>query len=116
MTNIDHTPIEYTTSANNILPQFVDQLRQLYSIIVQNTYVKDTAKHLNRIIQDANNQTMILIVGKQRVGKTTLVNGLLGREVLSVNDQHPTGVNTFIRYGEQEEIKAYFLDGVVAIF
>ncbi|WP_342534914.1 dynamin family protein [Lysinibacillus sp. FSL K6-1151] len=116
MTNIDNTPIEYTTSANNILPQFVDHLRHLYGIIVQNTYVKDTAKHLNRIIQDANNQTMILVVGKERVGKTTLVNGLLGREILSVDDQHPTGVNTFIRYGEQEEIKAYFLDGVVAIF
>lgn len=116
MTNIDNTPIENTTSANNILPQLVDQLRHLYGIIVQNTYVKDTAKHLNRIIQDANNQTMILIVGKERVGKTTLVNGLLGREILSVDDQHPTGVNTFIRYGEQEEIKAYFLDGVVAIF
>ena len=108
MTNIDNTPIENTTSANNILPQFVDQLRHLYGIIVQNTYVKDTAKHLNRIIQDANNQTMILIVGKERVGKTTLVNGLLGREILSVDDQHPTSVNTFIRYGEQEEIKAYF--------
>ncbi|MEQ6853441.1 dynamin family protein [Lysinibacillus capsici] len=116
MTNIDNTPIENTTSANNILPQFVDQLRHLYGIIVQNTYVKDTAKHLNRIIQDANNQTMILIVGKERVGKTTLVNGLLGREILSVDDQHPTSVNTFIRYGEQEEIKAYFLDGVVAVF
>ncbi|WP_281216263.1 dynamin family protein [Lysinibacillus capsici] len=116
MTNIDNTPIENTTSANNILPQFVDQLRHLYGIIVQNTYVKDTAKHLNRIIQDANNQTMILIVGKERVGKTTLVNGLLGREILLVDDQHPTSVNTFIRYGEQEEIKAYFLDGVVAVF
>ncbi|WP_339280067.1 dynamin family protein [Lysinibacillus sp. FSL P2-0066] len=116
MTNIDNTPIKNTTSANNILPQFVDQLRHLYGIIVQNTYVKDTAKHLNRIIQDANNQTMILIVGKERVGKTTLVNGLLGREILSVDDQHPTSVNTFIRYGEQEEIKAYFLDGVVAVF
>lgn len=116
MTNIDNTPIENTTSANNILPQFVDQLRHLYGIIVQNTYVKDTAKHLNRIIQDANNQTMILIVGKERVGKTTLVNGLLGREILSVDDQHPTSINTFIRYGEQEEIKAYFLDGVVAVF
>lgn len=116
MTNIDNTPIENATSANNILPQFVDQLRHLYGIIIQNTYVKDTAKHLNRIIQDANNQTMILIVGKERVGKTTLVNGLLGREILSVDDQHPTSVNTFIRYGEQEEIKAYFLDGVVAVF
>ncbi|KOP78472.1 GTP-binding protein [Lysinibacillus sp. FJAT-14745] len=116
MTNIDNVPIEYTASANNILPQLVDHLRQLHGIIIQNTYVKDTAKHLNRIIQDANNETMILIVGKERVGKTTLVNGLLGRQVLPVNDQHPTGVNTFLRYGEHEEIKAYFLDGVVAIF
>jgi len=109
-------PIENTTSANNILPQFVDRLRQLHGIIEQNTYVKDTAKHLNRIIQDANNQTMILIVGKERVGKTTLVNGLLGRQVLPISDQRPTGVNTFLRYGEHEEIKAYFLDGVVAVF
>lgn len=116
MTNNKNTPNEATTSANNTLPQLVDQLRQLYSIIVQNTYVKDTVKHLDRIIRDANNQTMILIVGKERVGKTTLVNGLLGREVLFVSDQHPTGVNTFIRYGEHEEIKAYFLDGVVATF
>ncbi|WP_337982429.1 dynamin family protein [Lysinibacillus sp. C5.1] len=116
MTNIDTTPIDYTASANNILPQFVDRLRQLHSIIVQNTYVKDTAKHLNRIIQDANNQTMVLIVGKERVGKTTLINGLLGRSILPVSDQNPTGVNTFLRYGEHEEIKAYFLDGMVAIF
>ncbi len=116
MTNIDNMPIENTTSANNILPQFVDRLRQLHGIIEQNTYVKDTAKHLNRIIQDANNQTMILIVGKERVGKTTLVNGLLGRQVLPISDQRPTGVNTFLRYGEHEEIKAYFLDGVVAVF
>lgn len=116
MTDTDNVPIEYTASANNILPQLVDHLRQLHGIIVQNTYVKDTAKHLNRIIQDANNETMILIVGKERVGKTTLVNGLLGRQVLPISDQHPTGVNTFLRYGEHEEIKAYFLDGVVAIF
>ncbi|WP_107949569.1 dynamin family protein [Lysinibacillus parviboronicapiens] len=116
MTNFDNIPLEYTASANNILPQLVDCLRQLHGIIVQNTYVKDTAKHLNRIIQDANNQTMLLIVGKERVGKTTLVNGLLGRSVLPVNDKNPTGVNTFLRYGEQEEVKAYFLDGVVAVF
>ncbi|MET4563149.1 hypothetical protein ABIA69_004342 [Lysinibacillus parviboronicapiens] len=116
MTNFDNIPLEYTASANNILPQLVDRLRQLHGIIVQNTYVKDTAKHLNRIIQDANNQTMLLIVGKERVGKTTLVNGLLGRSVLPVNDKNPTGVNTFLRYGEQEEVKAYFLDGVVAVF
>ncbi|MFJ7735753.1 dynamin family protein [Lysinibacillus sp. NPDC097287] len=116
MTNLDEKLVENLASTNIVLPQLVDSLRQLHGMIIQNTYVKDTSKHLDRIIQDANNQTMVLIVGKERVGKTTLVNGLLGRTILPVNDCNPTGVNTFLRYGEQEKIKAYFLDGVIAVF
>lgn len=114
--NSDNKLVENLASTTNILPQLVDSLRQLHGIIIQNTYVKNTSKHLDRIIQDANNQTMVLLVGKERVGKTTLINGLLGRTILSVNDRNPTGVNSFLRYGEREEIKAYFLDGVIAIF
>lgn len=114
--NSDNKLVENLVSTTNILPQLVDRLRQLHGIIIQNTYVKDTSKHLDRIIQDANNQTMVLLVGKERVGKTTLINGLLGRTILPVNDCNPTGVNTFLRYGEREEIKAYFLDGVIAVF
>ena len=112
MTNLD----EELVSTNNVLPQLVDNLRQLHGMIIQNTYVKDTSKHLDRIIQDANNQTMVLIIGKERVGKTTLINGLLGRTILPVNDCNPTGVNTFLRYGDRDEIKAYFSDGVIAVF
>ena len=116
MTNLDEMLTGNMDPINNVLPQFVDQLRKLHEILIQNTYIKDTSKHLDRIIQDANNQTMVLIVGKERVGKTTVVNGLLGRPLLSVNDRHPTGVNTFLRYGEREQIKAFFLDGVIAVF
>ena len=116
MTNLDESLDGSVALTNNVLPQVVDQLRKLHGILIQNTYIKDTSKHLDRIIQDANNQTMVLIVGKERVGKTTVVNGLLGRALLSVNDRHPTGVNTFLRYGECEQIKAFFLDGVIAIF
>lgn len=116
MTNLDEKLVGNVAPTNNVLPQLVDKLRKLHGIIIQNTYVKDTSKHLDRIIQDANNQTMVLIVGKERVGKTTVVNGLLGRALLSVNDSNPTGVNTFLRYGEREKIKAFFLDGVVAVF
>ncbi|KOS68290.1 GTP-binding protein [Lysinibacillus contaminans] len=116
MTNLEEKLVGSVATTNNVLPQLVDNLRKLHGIIIQNTYVKDTSKHLDRIIQDANNQTMVLIIGKERVGKTTLVNGLLGRTLLSVNDSNPTGVNTFLRYGEREKIKAYFLDGVIAVF
>ena len=116
MTNSDELLKDCVASTNNVLPQLVDQLRKLHSLLIQNTYIKDTSKHLDRIIQDANNQTMVLIAGKERVGKTTVVNGLLGRALLSVNDRNPTGVNTFLRYGEREQIKAFFLDGVIAVF
>lgn len=116
MTNLDVKLAGRVAPTNNVLPQLVDKLRKLHGILIQNTYIKDTSKHLDRIIQDANNQTMVLIVGKERVGKTTVVNGLLGRALLSVNDRNPTGVNTFLRYGEREQIKAFFLDGVIAVF
>ncbi|MEG0260865.1 MAG: dynamin family protein, partial [Lysinibacillus sp.] len=116
MANFHNQFSSNNVSVNNILPQFIDRLRQLHGIITQNTYVKDTSKHLERIIGDANNQTMILVVGKERVGKTTLINGLFGRELLPASELNPTAVNTFLRYGEQEQIKAYFLDGVIAIF
>lgn len=116
MTNLDEKLAVSVTSTHNVLPQLVANLRKLHGILIQNTYIKDTSKHLDRIIQDANNQTMVLIVGKERVGKTTVVNGLLGRALLSVNDRNPTAVNTFLRYGEREQIKAFFLDGVIAVF
>lgn len=116
MTNLDEKLAVSVTPTHNVLPQLVEKLRKLHGILIQNTYIKDTSKHLDRIIQDANNQTMVLIVGKERVGKTTVVNGLLGRALLSVNDRNPTAVNTFLRYGEREQIKAFFLDGVIAVF
>lgn len=116
MTNLDDKLAVSVTPTHNVLLQLVEKLQKLHSILLQNTYIKDTSKHLDQIIQDANNQTMILFVGKQRVGKTTVINALLGRALLSVHDRNPTGVNMFLRYGEHEQIKAFFLDGVTAVF
>lgn len=98
------------------LQQFIERLKPLHVILSQNTYVKDMTNRLNRIIEDATSQPIMLILGKERVGKTTLINGLLGRSLLEDNKNEPTYVNTFIKYGEQECIKAIFLDGMVATF
>lgn len=98
------------------LEQLVERLKPLNMLLAQNSYIKDTTKRLGRIIEDASSQAMILVMGKERVGKTTVINGLLGREVLSAKSTNPTSANTFIRYGEEECVKAIFLDGVVATF
>ena len=96
--------------------QLIDRMKSLYGLISQNSYIRDTTNRLKLLIEDASAPITILLLGKERVGKTMVVNALLGREVLSVSNEYSTSVNTFIRFGEQECIKAVFLDGVVATF
>lgn len=98
------------------LQSLVERLKPLEIILSQNSYVRDVTRRLNRIIEDAQSQSMVLLLGKERVGKTSIINGLLGRQLLSVHNAHPTCANTFIRYGEEECVKAIFLDGMVATF
>ena len=98
------------------LQQLIERLKPLHIILSQNSYIKDTTSRLKRIIDDANSQPIVLFVGKERVGKTTLINGLIGRNLLEDSPLEPTSVNTFLKYGEEECIKAVFLDGMVATF
>ncbi|WP_042473021.1 dynamin family protein [Bacillus ndiopicus] len=98
------------------LHQLIERMKPLHVMLEQNTYITDTTKRLKLIIEDAQEKEALLFLGKERVGKTTLINALLGRELLSVSTQNPTSVNTFIKYGERECVKAYFFDGMIATF
>lgn len=104
-----------TNNKSNV-PQFIERLKLLAVMLERNTYVKSTTTRLKQLIKDAETPQMILILGKERVGKTTLINALIGRNLLSASTSHPTAANTFVCYGEEECIIAYFLDGMVATF
>lgn len=106
MTNVETT----------LLPPLIERVTQLHDILARNTYIADVTKRLKNIIQDAQNPPMILFVGKERVGKTTLINALLGIEMLPTSHLNPTAVNTFIRYAKEPSLKVYFKDGMVASF
>ena len=111
--NIEHLNIIEEGAS---IQQLIEQLKPLHGILSQNSYIKDTSKRLDRIIKDTDSHPMVLFLGKERVGKTTLINSLLGRALLEDSTTSPTTLNTFIRYSEQEYIKAYFLDGNTVIF
>lgn len=98
------------------LHTLIERLKPLEVILSQNSYVRDVTRRLHRLIEDAENEQLLLLLGKERVGKTSLINALLGRQLLATHTAFPTSANTFIRYGEQECIKAIFLDGMVATF
>ncbi|MEC1177229.1 GTPase [Metasolibacillus meyeri] len=100
----------------NSLHQLIERMKPLHVMLEQNTYITNTTRRLKLIIEDAQEKEALLFLGKERVGKTTLINALLGRELLSVSTKNPTSVNTFIKYGERECVKAYFLDGMIATF
>jgi Dynamin family len=53
----------------------------------------------------------VMVVGEAKRGKSTLVNALLGREVLPSGVTPLTAVTTTVRYGEDERAEVRFLDG-----
>lgn len=116
MTNQVEQSRNETGSITETMHQFVERLKLMAQMLERISYVKSTTNKLNVLIKDALSSQMILILGKERVGKTTLINALLGRNLLSAKTSHPTAVNTFVCYGEEECVKAYFLDGMTATF
>ncbi|MCM3721479.1 dynamin family protein [Solibacillus isronensis] len=101
---------------HNPLEQLIERLKPLHSILSQNSYVKDTTSRLKQIIDDADSQPIVLFLGKERVGKTTVINSLIGRNLLEDRPTEPTRTNTFLKYGNEEYIKAVFLNGMVVTF
>jgi predicted GTPase len=53
----------------------------------------------------------VLVAGEAKRGKSTLVNALLGREVLPSGVTPLTAVTTTVRYGDDERAEVGFLDG-----
>lgn len=107
---------EQTVTTKEQLVTLVKSLDPIQMTLEKNSYVKDTTKKLKRLTEDASANTIVLVMGKERVGKTSIINSLLGRDVLPTNIKYPTAINIFIKYGESPEIRAHFLDGMVASF
>jgi predicted GTPase len=53
----------------------------------------------------------VLVAGEAKRGKSTLVNALLGRDVLPSGVTPLTAVTTTVRYGDDEHTEVRFLDG-----
>jgi GTP-binding protein EngB required for normal cell division len=53
----------------------------------------------------------VLVAGEAKRGKSTLVNALLGRELLPSGVTPLTAVTTTVRYGDDERAEVRFLDG-----
>jgi GTPase SAR1 family protein len=66
-------------------------------------------EELREKIQD--NVFNLVVLGQFKRGKTTLINALLGAEILPTAVVPLTSIATILRYGEALNIKVYFNDG-----
>lgn len=98
------------------LYQLVERLKPLHIMLNENTYIHDTTQRLQLLMNDAQEKPIAAFIGKERVGKTSIINAVLGRQLLSTNTMHPTSIHTFIKYGQEEFVKAYFSDGMIVTF
>ena len=57
----------------------------------------------------------VAFVGQYSAGKSCLLNNLLGRKLLPEGTMETTSLLTYIRYGQQEKAKLYYLDGSTQI-
>lgn len=106
---------QMTKEREKIAP-LLEHFTEIETILKTNKYIDDTTNKLHRILDDAASTIQILFVGKEGVGKTSVINALLGRELLPATIETPTEVNTFVKYGEEERVEAYFYDGYVTTF
>ena len=60
---------------------------------------------------EANSPLKILITGEFKTGKSTLINTLLGRQILKSDVLPTTAVATYICYGENEQLVVSLKDG-----
>jgi small GTP-binding protein len=64
----------------------------------------------------ANDRLRVLVVGEAKRGKSTLVNAMLGREVLPTGVVPLTAVPTTVGYGHTDHVRVEYRDGTHAEF
>jgi ribosome biogenesis GTPase A len=60
-----------------------------------------------------NNVFNLVVLGQFKRGKTTLINSLLGAEILPTSVVPLTSIATILKYAEKLDIKVYFNDGKI---
>lgn len=89
---------------------------QVNMFVQKKQNVTAAAKHYYKIAGEANTPLKILITGEFKTGKSTLINTLLGKQILKSDVLPTTAVATYICYGEQEQLVVVLRDGTRWIY
>ncbi|MCM3729123.1 dynamin family protein [Neobacillus cucumis] len=60
--------------------------------------------------EDANDELIVMVSGEFKAGKSTFINALLGKEILTSDVTPATAVVTKLTYGKKNRVLAHYLD------
>ena len=105
-------------STEEIHAWFAERLERMASTIDQEELSQETlplsisTEELRKASRSLLNEKIrILVIGDFNRGKSTLINALLGKDVLPRRVTATTAIPTFIKYGKKEEVLVYRKDG-----
>ncbi len=95
----------------SVVEHFIKALKDFAVKFNQCEVFAQIAVKLWRISEEGGRPLIVLVMGEFKTGKSTFINTLLGRAVLTADVAPATAVTTVLKYGEHPEVKLYFLDG-----
>lgn len=94
----------------------IKQLKDLYQLIKETSYVKRSAQILSIIIDDIRQPKKVLVLSSDSERQATFINNQLQRPLMPLLLEKGAVSVSIIRYGLNERLDAHFLDGQVASF
>ena len=98
-----------------VLDKYFDLKEELIKCIDSILTIENISGGLCEELKDKieNNEFNLVVLGQFKRGKTSLINALLGAEILPTAIVPLTSIATILKYGETVNIKVYFNDGRV---
>ena len=83
------------------LTTFIDEfVTTVPAILKKNPLTADLVGQIDRLSEEFNTPFSLAIVGQMRIGKSSLMNGIIGRESAVVGVNETTATINFFKYGE----------------
>ena len=118
-------PNQNLVSATNIYKYFIDQIEDIISILIQSDNRADLEYYsgslgIDNYINTLNREKdklqskvfRFLVIGDKNRGKSTIINVLLGEELLPEGAVATTAIPTFIKYGNKKKMTLFYNDNV----
>ena len=118
-------PNQNLVSATNVYKHFIDKIEEVISILIQSNSNSDIEYYsgslgIEKYIETLNKERdklqskvfRFLVIGDKNRGKSTIINVLLGEELLPEGAIATTAIPTFIKYGNKKKMTLFYNDNV----